>query len=31
MILPSQPLMLLQHYGLPIIVALNGFGGDTKG
>ena len=30
MILASHPLMLLQHYGLPVIVALNRFGSDTK-
>jgi formyltetrahydrofolate synthetase len=29
MILASHPLMLLQHYGLPVIVALNHFGSDT--
>jgi len=29
MILASQPLMHLQHYGLPVIVALNRFGSDT--
>ena len=30
MILASHPLMLRQHYGLPIIVALNRFGSDTE-
>jgi hypothetical protein len=30
MILASHPLMLLQHYGLPVIVALNRFGSDTE-
>jgi formate--tetrahydrofolate ligase len=30
MILASHPLMLLQHYGLPLIVALNRFGSDTE-
>jgi formyltetrahydrofolate synthetase len=30
MILASHPLMLLQHYGLPVIVALNRFGSDIE-
>jgi formyltetrahydrofolate synthetase len=30
MILASRPLTLLQHYGLPVIVALNRFGSDTE-
>jgi len=30
MILASQPLMLLQHYGLPVIFALNRFGSDSE-
>ena len=29
MILASHPLMLLQRYGLPVIVALNRFGSGT--
>jgi hypothetical protein len=31
MILASHPLVLLQHYGLPVIVALNRFGSDEIG
>ena len=30
MILASHPVMLLQRYGLPVIVALNRFGSDTE-
>jgi len=30
MILASHRLMLLQHYGLPVIVALTRFGSDTE-
>jgi len=30
MILASHPLMLLQRYGLPVIVALHRFGSDAQ-